>query len=1054
MKHLFYTLILGLGISTAYAQSTITVRVNSSTDDAEEAVGNGDMYDNSSDLEMSFDDFVSDDQLVGMRFTNVSIPAGATLLNAYIQFQVDEDKMNDPCNLNISAEKSVNPGTYTTTSFDISGRTYFNNSIAWDPAAWPASSVGNQGLAQRTSDILPLVDSIINQPGWSNGNAMAFMVSGTGTRTAESFDGDASGAPMLVIQYTMPGNFLLQVLHASDLEGGVDAIEDAPAFGAIVDRLEDEFANTVIISSGDNYIPGPFLSAANEDVVEDSLRAILSDFYGTPLNNLGTEGGRVDISIMNVIGFNASCLGNHEFDLGEGTVEDVAFATGNSTTLTWMGTQFPYLSANLDFSGSSLNSRFTDNVTLASDFVTDVNTPSSASSTNKFAPATIIEVGGDSVGVVGATTQLLATISSPGGVTVKGNPTGNDMAQLASVLQPYIDSLTNKGVNKIIVASHLQQFSLEQQLAGLLNDVDIILAGGSDFRLADNDDILRPGDVADGNYPFVTTNASNDSVIIVSTDGEYSYVGRLVVEFDASGNILPSTVFEPTSGAYATINNVVEGLYGTTEDPYETGSTGWYVDRLTGSVIDVIIAKDGNAFGKTNFFLEGRRSAVRTEETNMGNLSADANLWMARQYDSEVAVSLKNGGGIRAEIGEIDFQTGTLLPPQPNPVAGRDSLEVSQLNIENTLRFNNGLTVVETTPAGLKALLEHGISDWDGVSTNGKMPQVGGVRFSFDPTQAAGSRIVNMALIDDRGITVDSVIVNGVVFGDPNRVIKAVSLNFLVDNDGDGYPFSTETSNPTALDSTNLPTTGNADFSEVGGEQDALAEYLESEFDVNPYNEMETPVERDLRIQILSVRIDSVFEAGLAPDGEISSIDCAAASANPSEAEINNAYSGTITINYGGGNGFDYTAQSINSTGVTGLTADLPAGTFASGNGSVTFNVTGTATVDGTASFALNLGSQTCTFTLDVVDPSGIGSLNANSIKVYPNPAKDQLFIQQEGSIATSVSIYNVMGQLQVQAPVNTTITTVSTQNLAAGMYLIQLETTEGSVTRTLQIVK
>ncbi len=1054
MKHIFYTVLLGFAALTTNAQSAITVRINASTDDAEEAVGNGAMYDTSSDLEMSFDDFVSDDQLIGLRFTNVSVPTGATVTRAYIQFQTDEDKMNNPCQLYVFAENNANPVTYSTTSFDISARTYFNDSVMWSPGLWPSSSIGTQGYAQRTSDISTLVDSIMNQSGWVNGNSMAFKIQGTGTRTAESFDGSSSGAPMLVIEYTMnPNNFLLQVMHASDLEGGVSAIEDAPAFASIVDRLEDEFQNTVVISSGDNYIPGPFLSAANEDAVEDSLRAILSDFYGTPLNNLGTEGGRVDISIMNVIGFNASALGNHEFDLGEGTVADVAFATGSSSNLTWMGTQFPYLGANLDFSASSLNSRYTDAVMLSSAFETDVLNPGSASSTSKIAPATIIEVGGDSVGVVGATTQLLATISSPGGVTVKGNPTGSDMAQLATVLQPYIDSLTNKGVDKIILASHLQQFSLEQQLAGLLTGVDIILAGGSDFRLADNTDILRPGHTADGNYPFVTTDALGDSVLVVSTDGEYSYVGRLVVEFDQNGKVIPSTVNEIISGAYATIPEVVDGIYGN-DDPYVHGSKGYFVNRLTGSVIDVIVAKDGNAFGKTNFFLEGRRSAVRTEETNMGNISADANLWMARQVDPSVAVSLKNGGGIRAEIGEIDFQTGTLLPPQANPVAGRDSLEVSQLNIENTLRFDNNLRIVETTPAGLKALLEHGISDWDGVSTQGKMPQVGGVRFSFDPTQTAGNRIVNMALIDDMGVTIDSVIVNGSVNGDATRAIKVVSLNFLVDNDGDGYPFSTETTNTVALDSTNLPTTGSANFSEVGGEQDALAEYLASEFTTKPYNEAETPADRDLRIQILSIRTDSVFEAGIAPDGTISGIDCANATANPATAQTNTAYTGTITIDYSGGNGFNYDAQSVTSTGVTGLIADLPAGTFMNGNGTVTYNVTGTAASAGTASFAINLGTQSCSITLNVEDPASINENGLGYVSIYPNPAKSKLFIQTENIELQEIVIFNMKGQMQYQSSNMNSLNEVDLSAFTSGMYIIQLTTSHGVQTSTIQVAK
>lgn len=854
------SLIALLAAGSLQAQNTYMVRVNSSTDDAEEEAGSGAMYTNSSDLELSFDDFVSDDQLIGIRFNSVSLPANANVVNAYIQFQVDELKANDPCALQVFVEDNVNPSTYTTTTGNISGRTYINDSIQWSPATWVA--VGDQGVAQRTPNLKSLVDSITSKSTWMNGNPMAFMIKGTGTRTAEAYDGTSSAAPMLVIEYSLPGQFLLQVLHASDLEGGVTAIEDAPAFAAIVDKLEDEYANSITISSGDNYIPGPFMNAADASSVEDSLNAILSDFYGVTLNTLGASAGRVDIATMNVIGFDASAIGNHEFDLGESRV---ALAVGGEEfggDLLWMGAQFPYLSANLDFSSSLLNAYYVPGIQNANNFVVDITNPATAATTPKLAPATIITVNGEDIGVVGATTQLLSTITSAGNVSVVGNPTMNDMTQLAGVLQPYIDSLTNQGVNKIIVASHLQQFNLEQTLAGLLNDVDIILAGGSDFLLADNTDVLRAGDVADGNYPFQTVNASGDSVLIVSTDGEYSYVGRLVVAFDANGHLLPSSVNPSVSGAYATIPSVVNQVWGSM-DPYGVGTKGYFVERLTGSVIDVVVAKDSITFGKSGVFLEGRRSFVRTEETNMGNLSADANLWVAQQYDPTVAVSLKNGGGIRAEIGVIDQANARLLPPQGNPVAGKDSLEVSQLDIENTLRFNNGLKVVETTPSGLKDLLEHGISNWDGVSTNGQMPQIGGMRFSFDPSAAVGSKIQNMAIIDEDGAVVDSVVVNGSIHGDASRVIKLVSLNFLVDNDGDGYPFSTVTSNGVDLDASNTTLNGVATFAAVGSEQNALAEYLSAFHTVAPYAEAETDPTLDTRIQILSQRSDSVFTFGI-----------------------------------------------------------------------------------------------------------------------------------------------------------------------------------------------
>ena len=68
--------------------------------------------------------------------------------------------------------------------------------------------------------------------------------------------------------------FKLQVLHASDLEGGLDAIENAPNFAAIVDALEADAAAggfaSILLSSGDNYIPGPFFNAGGDFGLDDA----------------------------------------------------------------------------------------------------------------------------------------------------------------------------------------------------------------------------------------------------------------------------------------------------------------------------------------------------------------------------------------------------------------------------------------------------------------------------------------------------------------------------------------------------------------------------------------------------------------------------------------------------------------------------------------------------------------------------------------------------------------------------------------------------------------
>jgi uncharacterized protein (TIGR02145 family) len=72
------------------------------------------------------------------------------------------------------------------------------------------------------------------------------------------------------------------------------------------------------------------------------------------------------------------------------------------------------------------------------------------------------------------------------------------------------------------------------------------------------------------------------------------------------------------------------------------------------------------------------------------------------------------------------------------------------------------------------------------------------------------------------------------------------------------------------------------------------------------------------------------------------------------------------SVSYTGGNGGTHNGQTVGSTGVTGLTATLAPGNFATGAGSLSFSITGTANTNGTANFALNIGGQTCTLSLSV----------------------------------------------------------------------------------------
>ena len=689
-----------------------------------------------------------------------------------------------------------------------------------------------------------------------------------------------TGKPYVMIANEVSGNisvfevagpvvnpFKLQLLHSSDGEGGSNNMAN---FAAVFEKLESQYPNTIKISSGDNWIPGPFFNASGDRIaIDPTLRSVYNSHFGAlTSNSLRTSIGRIDLSVLNLLKYNASALGNHEFDAGTNVVGEVVGYELSGTDKRWAGAQFPFLSANLDFSGdAALAPLYTSQILPSTAYLLRPDTLTSAVPRRKIAPATIVTVNGERIGVVGATTQILESISSVGGVKVKGSKT-NNMAELATYLQPFIDQIRATGVNKIILTSHLQQISLEKQLVRLLRGVDIVIAGGSSTLLADANDILRPGDVAVDTYPLISQNADNEPALVVNVDQEWKYVGRLVVDFDAAGVLDINSLNSTVNGVYATTDSMVTALHGSLATAFASGTKAARVKTLVDVVNSVIAAKDGNILGKTSVFLNGRRTDVRTQETNLGNISNDANLAIAKQYDSSVLVGIKNGGGIRTSIGEVRVNpvTGIYeeLPPQANPSVGKQAGDISQLDVENALRFNNSLSLVTVTAAQLLQILNHGVAATAPGVTPGQFSQVGGISYSFNASLPAGSRIRNAVIIDSAENVLNIIAKDGIVQGDPARPIRIVTLTFLLTG-GDGYPFNTFiTANPGFARKVDLvvpgvPKTGNAIFTDNGSEQDAFAEYLKLKFNNAPYNITDVPMPLDRRIQNLAVRQDSVF---------------------------------------------------------------------------------------------------------------------------------------------------------------------------------------------------
>ncbi|MBK1659642.1 choice-of-anchor I family protein [Paracraurococcus ruber] len=812
--------------------------------------------------------------------------------------------------------------------------------------------------------------------------AGSIVTTGTGSQQPEAFtfvpQADAPGAvaqPLLVIPNESAGNvrevsvsttYTLQILHASDFEAGVEAVRRAPNFAAVVDALAPQYANTLILSSGDNFIPGPFTAAGTDPSVRPALAAFYEQLFGLANGSLaGIRNGTLpfnalDIAVLNAIGVQASVLGNHDFDLGPSALAaafDFTTSGGNAlSNITNIGAQFPYLSANLNFAREgALSGLFTGDLrdintyrTTAADLATLAGIAAEAAG-RELSPWSTATVNGEVIGILGVTTQILAAISSIGNVQVL-DPAGDggvdNMDELASILQPYVDQMQAQGIDKIVLLSHLQLNQNELLLATRLSGVDVIIAGGSHELFADATDPIEPGTTATNSYPVIRTGADGKPVLVVNTSANYTDVGRLVVGFDASGVIDLSSIDPAVSGAYITSDAGMDRVAGDNDGVlsaaeratiFADGTRAGEVQQLVAPVAEVIRVKDGNVLGFSDVFLEGRRNFVRGQETNLGDLTADANLAVAKSYDLTTLVSVKNGGGIRAEIGRLGVgATPELLPTAANPEAGKPAGGISQLDIENSLRFNNALSLVTLTRQGILNLVENGLAQAGPGLTPGAFPQISGLAFSWDPTRPALDRVKSLVITDQQNNVVDVIARDYSLVGGATDTVRIVTLNFIAPANaaatggGDNLIVRGATVSDTAaglvngrlavysdyaaLNRVDLYEGSVTGFTSVGSEQAAFADYLRAVHGTpaTAFRTAETSPALDARVQTLSARADGLAGVTAVANAGNDLIVGTSASQSVSSGAGNDTIAssgGNDTID--GGAGFDVAAFSV-----------------------------------------------------------------------------------------------------------------------------------------------
>lgn len=481
----------------------------------------------------------------------------------------------------------------------------------------------------------------------------------------------------------------LTLFHFNDGESkllnagkGMEEFGGIARLASIVKKKRDEIDIQeshvhITVSSGDNFLAGPVFNVSLQKGVP---------YY--------------DAIAFDLLSVHAVTLGNHDFDFGPDVLANFIESFHQPFPL--------FLSSNLDFSDEPALQKLVEK--------------------GRIVKSAVIKRSQHTFGFIGLTSTNLPAISSPRKVKVKKD--------IISCVQQEVNTLENRGINKIILISHLQGINKDIDLISKIHGVDIVVAGGGDELLANRETALISHVIEDkeiiaekiyGPYPLLRKDAKNKTVPIVTTCGEYRYVGLLQVKFNATGNIIN---IHENSGPVRVVG-----------DSYKNGITPdqAIVDQVEIPLTIKLKSMNNTIIGVSKVNLDGNRLEIRAKETPLGNLLADALLWTAQReyttYNSQrPEIAIINGGSIRTGL-----------------VAGN----ISELDVFNICPFSSFITIVENvTPRELKVILENAYSrvgadgSIEGVSGTGRFAQIAGFQVEYNPIREPGRRVKQVVLND------------------------------------------------------------------------------------------------------------------------------------------------------------------------------------------------------------------------------------------------------------------------------------------------------------------
>lgn len=335
---------------------------------------------------------------------------------------------------------------------------------------------------------------------------------------------------------------------------------------------------------------------------------------------------------------------------------------------------------------------------------------------NRIKGYVVKEIGGEKVAVVSVLATDTGETSSPG----KGVFFEDEITYLKSVI-PTIEA---EGVNKIILLSHVG-YKRDQEIAAAVDGIDVIVGGHSHTLLSSTDD------KAAGPYPTLVKNPAGVEVPIVQAYAYSKYLGELKVVFDDAGKV------KVASGAPLLLDAAVKPHTGFAARVKELGAP---IEELKKKEV-----------AETADTIDGSRETCRAQECTMGNLVADAIL--DRVKAQGISIAIQNGGGLRASIDKGVVTMGEVLTVLP---------------------FQNSLATFQLKGSDVILALENGLSEIEDGA--GRFPQVSGLKYTFDRSKPAGSRVVSAEVKEGETF----------VPLDPAKTYGVVSNNYMRAG-GDGY---------------------------------------------------------------------------------------------------------------------------------------------------------------------------------------------------------------------------------------------------------------------------